>query len=359
MYVIKNKKAVCLGIVVFLLFSLACNALSSMVNGIGGEGELEATQPALTPTPARPEPQAGPDSDGDWVSDLDEAKFGTDSTFWDTDDDGLSDFEEIFIVGSNPILADEDSDDDGLPDIMESELFGSDPNLADEDRDGDGIPDAIELQNGSDPGKMDTDEDLLSDFVELYLTETEPVQADAVNGLGYPVPLEPWLPLHLQNVACQAEVTAVIDELDVVDAEEWDSGNDIIVGDEATINYGLWVNALTFSNLDFQFANNPNSNRVVGSLVETQYTDFASVGPVTASCGDSVTFAFQALEDDAPWGGVWDMGLWREPVFLVFRRIPMEAISGSSWVVFEGTTHDGDYIYEIDFSVTVQMNEGG
>ncbi|MCB0015095.1 MAG: hypothetical protein KDE34_24435, partial [Anaerolineales bacterium] len=200
---------------------------------------LTALSCRLLPT-SRPQPQPGPDADGDWVSDADEEKYGTDPDLVDTDGDGATDFEEIFIIGSEPTVAEEDSDGDLIRDVTETRLLNSDPDVADEDRDFDGIPDLVELEKGSDPGKMDSDGDLLSDFLELFLTETDPARADPINEFGYPVPLEPWLPQHLQGEECEINVGASIDRLLVVDPEEADfPPNDYVPGDEAIITYGL------------------------------------------------------------------------------------------------------------------------
>jgi hypothetical protein len=54
------------------------------------------------------------DSDGDGLSDQQEALLGTESSNPDTDGDGLSDGEEMLLYGSNPAAP--DSDGDGAPD---------------------------------------------------------------------------------------------------------------------------------------------------------------------------------------------------------------------------------------------------
>ena len=71
----------------------------------------------------------------------------------DTDNDGLSDYDEVngvFGPPTNPNLA--DSDDDGLSDldeILDSYGYDTDPNNA--DTDGDGVPDFFEILIGQDP----------------------------------------------------------------------------------------------------------------------------------------------------------------------------------------------------------------
>ena len=59
---------------------------------------------------------------------------GTSPTDPDSDRDGLTDGDEIFIHGTNPNLADVDSDD--LSDGDEVIVFGTDPSVADTDKDG-------------------------------------------------------------------------------------------------------------------------------------------------------------------------------------------------------------------------------
>jgi hypothetical protein len=85
------------------------------------------------------------DSDGDGLSDTDEAIYGTDPFDADTDDDGLFDGTEVdMAMGTgcpNPLYA--DSDGDGLADGVEvSAAYETDPCSTDTDEDG--IPDNID-----------------------------------------------------------------------------------------------------------------------------------------------------------------------------------------------------------------------
>lgn len=74
-----------------------------------------------------------PDTDEDDVPDLREQHFGTDPTRGDTDEDGLSDGQEIFITKTDPLQY--DTDLDGLSD--ECEIRGAtDPRRSDTDSDG-------------------------------------------------------------------------------------------------------------------------------------------------------------------------------------------------------------------------------
>ena len=105
-----------------------------------------------------------PDSDGDGLTDFEEAALGTLPDNPDTDGDGLLDGEEVHTYGTDPL--DEDSDGDGLLDGEEVHTYGTDP--LDEDSDGDGLLDGEEVHTyQSNPNDADTDNDGLDDADEL------------------------------------------------------------------------------------------------------------------------------------------------------------------------------------------------
>lgn len=62
----------------------------------------------------REDPVPPLDSDGDGLSDIEEAEYGTDPFKSDTDGDGLTDWEEIFVYGTDPLNP--DTDGDGMSD---------------------------------------------------------------------------------------------------------------------------------------------------------------------------------------------------------------------------------------------------
>ena len=101
------------------------------------------------------------DSDNDGLSDSDEIENGTDPNDSDSDDDGLTDADED-TLGTDP--NDSDSDDDGIGD-QEEVIIGTDPN--DTDSDDDGVSDGEELSQGLDPTDSDTDNDGVSDGDEI------------------------------------------------------------------------------------------------------------------------------------------------------------------------------------------------
>jgi hypothetical protein len=125
----------------------------------------------------------------------------------DTDGDGLTDGDEVYVYNTDPLAS--DTDNDGLPDKWELDKSKTSPIMADTDKDG--VPDGSEdpdhdsLVNGlefawkTDPLVADTDNDGLTDGDEVNVHGTNPLVADTDNdGLndGYEVsigtnPLDP------------------------------------------------------------------------------------------------------------------------------------------------------------------------
>ena len=103
------------------------------------------------------------DTDGDGVVDSLEEYFGTDINNKDSDSDGMSDREEVYITGTDPRVV--DSDDNGIPDT-------------DEDLDKDGLVNFDELVYGTSPFSADTDFDDLSDLEEIKQYFTDPLIRD-------------------------------------------------------------------------------------------------------------------------------------------------------------------------------------
>lgn len=144
--------------------------------------------------------EAGPDSDGDGLSDGDEGVLGTNSNNVDTDGDGMEDGAEVS-YGTDPL--DRDSDEDGLSDGAELNVYLCDP--LEQDTDGDDLGDALEVgrdyatddttpgyfepdadpDTTTDPADADTDDDGLLDSDEdgnedgaMTGNETDPVLND-------------------------------------------------------------------------------------------------------------------------------------------------------------------------------------
>lgn len=103
------------------------------------------------------------DSDDDQLSDSDEIHIHkTDPRKADTDGDGINDWKELQL-GTNPLKA--DSDNDGLDDWSELNAYKTSPVKM--DTDGDGVPDGKEIKYQFSPTKSDTDGDGTGDLVEF------------------------------------------------------------------------------------------------------------------------------------------------------------------------------------------------
>ncbi len=121
------------------------------------------------------------DSDDDGINDGDEINtYQTDPLNSDTDMDGLSDGDEVNTHQTNPLLVDSDQDD--LTDAEEINEYQSNP--LSNDSDDDGLIDSYEVANGLDlntnDAELDLDEDGLNNFDE-NLAGTDPRIADTDN----------------------------------------------------------------------------------------------------------------------------------------------------------------------------------
>lgn len=131
----------------------------------------------------------GTDSDGDGLTNVQEAALGTDPNDKDTDDDGLSDGQEVNTYGTDPRKA--DTDGGGMSDGDEVEQGKNPLNSSDDsftptadDSDGDGLSNAREAVLGTDPNDKDTDNDGLTDYQEDKIYNTDPLDGDT-DGDGY------------------------------------------------------------------------------------------------------------------------------------------------------------------------------
>lgn len=144
-----------------LLLASLLVAGSLSASAFAAAGDTDST--AVLQAEASDEQAQSLDSDGDQVPDYLEELYHSDKNKADTDGDGLSDYEEIFVLRTDP--AKKDTDDNGIDD-------------GDEDTDGDGLTNLEELALRTNPAKADTDGDGLSDGDEVSLYKTDPLKAD-------------------------------------------------------------------------------------------------------------------------------------------------------------------------------------
>jgi len=119
-----------------------------------------------------------PDSENDGLTDGDEIiTYNTDPTTDDTDGDTLTDYDEVNVYDTDPTKW--DTDEDGMDDGWEVK-YNLDPlvNDAREDPDGDGLINIEEYIYGASPQDEDTDDDTFSDYNEVYIYRTKPGDAD-------------------------------------------------------------------------------------------------------------------------------------------------------------------------------------
>ncbi|MBL8146210.1 MAG: pilus assembly protein [Anaerolineae bacterium] len=133
-------------------------------------------------------PGSTADVDGDGLSAFTECALGLDDTIPDVDGDGLSDGYEYSTSNTNPTVP--DTDGDGLTDGDEVNIHHTNP-LA-KDTDSDGLWDNAEVSRGTDPNDFDTDNDGLLDGEEVGYSDvtftgwgTNPLNPDTDgDGLG-------------------------------------------------------------------------------------------------------------------------------------------------------------------------------
>ena len=129
-------------------------------------------EPTPVPTTAPAVSSESGDIDGDGLSDVDEAAYGSDPLNRDYDADGLLDGEEVYVYGTDPL--NNDTDGDGLLDGEEVNQFGT--SSVSTDADGDGLVDDDELfVYGTAPDAFDTDGDGTGDGEEVFTFGTNPL----------------------------------------------------------------------------------------------------------------------------------------------------------------------------------------
>ncbi len=135
------------------------------------EESVPAAESAEEPAADQVVAPSGSDTDGDGLSDEEEAAYGSDPLNQDYDADGLLDGVEVYQYGTDPL--NNDSDGDGILDGAEVNEAGTNP--ASTDSDGDGLSDTDETYTyGTGPAAFDTDGDGVGDGEEVLVFGTDP-----------------------------------------------------------------------------------------------------------------------------------------------------------------------------------------
>ena len=118
------------------------------------------------------------DTDEDELNDYEEITLGTDPLYWDSDFDSMSDGWEV-LYGLNPLLDDTegDADNDGVTNLREYEEK-TNPSMEDTDQDNLSDYEEIFVYRTS-PISVDSDNDLLNDYEELFVYQTSPLDPDS------------------------------------------------------------------------------------------------------------------------------------------------------------------------------------
>lgn len=203
------------------------------------------------------------DSDTDGIADIYENIYGTDPHNADTDSDGLTDYQEIYVTYTDPLVY--DSVTEGVSD-------------ANADSDGDGLSNTVEIGLGTNPRKIDTDNDGLSDYDEVNTHHTNPLQVDTDNdGLND----GDEVTLGLNPLTADSDNNGVLDKDEYIEQEvsasRYESG---------LLNNNLAVPSITVSakgnansNISVSEYNGhlkSNSRSYVGKLIEISNSDVNS-----------------------------------------------------------------------------------
>lgn len=119
------------------------------------------------------------DTDKDGLSDGDEVtNWNTSPIYSDTDQDGVSDYDEVIVYGLDPLNHDTDGDQQSDGWELANRLSPIDASDADLDLDRDGLTNLEEFIANSNIYRVDSDFDSLSDFSEVNVNNTLPNKSD-------------------------------------------------------------------------------------------------------------------------------------------------------------------------------------
>ncbi|HUT81628.1 MAG TPA: hypothetical protein VMZ29_10550 [Candidatus Bathyarchaeia archaeon] len=209
------------------------------------------------------------DSDQDGLSDFDEINtYFTNPYNQDTDGDTLTDSDEILIYETNPISS--DSDSDLMPDNFEI-FYGLNPNNAIDasyDLDSDGLSNLQEFNAGTNPYIADTDHDSLTDGQEVNDYHTNPLSIDSDQDTlsdGYEIysVLDPLTKDNITDDIDNDLLTTEEESRILTNASDWDTD-----GDNFSDGYEYYHGTNPLDALDFPVTVVPKDyrNLIIGLL---------------------------------------------------------------------------------------------
>lgn len=203
-------------------------------------------------------------------------ELGLDINTDDSDGDGLTDYQELIIVGTDPMKY--DTDNDGISD-------------ADDDEDGDGLSNIKEVQSGTLPAAADSDFDGLNDSEEIDIYATDPLNTDSdgdglTDGEEIKLGLDPVNPktdghtLDAERTFKQTASNSIKDQA-LLDSDNW-----LLPSVEGNVPGDIEKNI----NLEKSSASSFDENRAVLSDIIELSTNYETT-PLTLSFAYNETYA--------------------------------------------------------------------
>ena len=212
------------------------------------------------------------DSDGDGLVDNYEVYFLTDINNVDTDGDYITDYDEIYVIDTDPLK--EDTDGDGVLD-------------SDFDYDGDGLSNKEEMGLGTFMDSIDTDSDLLTDYEEVRVYHTDPLKVDTDNDL-----LTDYEEVEIAKKLGISDISSVDKDMKIEQSLSRDSmEKDIYMRNVVKVSVEGTVPGLIDKHIKLKVSNNEsliNADSVLGLpiYIESDYSDKVRIFDTTLSGGE-------------------------------------------------------------------------
>ncbi len=210
------------------------------------------------------------DTDGDGLCDyVEKEMLGTDYQKKDTDGDGLNDYSEVYLCDTDPLNA--DTGKTGVKDSLK-------------DTDGDKLTNAEEIKLGTSPTLTDTDEDGLNDYDEVNKHRTDPLKEDTDgDGISDNGEIKLGLdPLKIKSDGKTSDAERTFEQKLNTDSEMLK----IINGEENPYELSVFVKAAGYVDesvsVDISaYSNYLQNDAVTGDIIDIDYVDAFKVEALT------------------------------------------------------------------------------